>query len=131
MDTPNNLLDDTPKLVLSPAVYDKLKLTVQILLPAISTLYFTLGGIWGFPEVEKVIGTIAAITVALGAVVAVSAKRYLNSDLRFDGVVVPQVDGGGLKAASMELKGDPEVMLQNQEELRFKVLPPTAAPPKV
>lgn len=118
----NLALNEDSKLILSPNVYDKLKFTVIVLLPAISTLYFALGGIWGLPAVEKVVGTIAAITVALGTLVAASSKRYKNSDARFDGVIVPVADGGGLRSASMELSGDPEQLL-NKSEVSFKVAP--------
>lgn len=125
MNAPINALeDDQPKLILSPGAYDKLRLTVQIILPALATLYFALGGIWDWSNVEGIVATITALTTFLGVIVSISRKRYLNSDARFDGVIIPTVDGGGLKAASMELKGDPEVMLQNQSEMRFKVLPP-------
>lgn len=116
-------LEENPTLVLSPGVYDKLKLIVQIILPGIGALYFGLAQIWGLPDAEKVVGTVSLITVFLGSIVAISAKRYNNSDARFDGVIVSQHDGGGLKSASMELKGDPEIMLANKDEIRFKVLP--------
>lgn len=118
------LNDDEPKLMLSPGVYDKLKLSVQVLLPGLSTLYFALGGIWGFPEVEKVIGTIAALTVFLGSLVAISHKRYVESDERFDGVMKPVIDGGGVNGFSMELRNRIGVEdLQNKDEVTFKVKP--------
>lgn len=127
MDIPNNvngLEQDSPTLVLSPAVYDKLRLTVQVLLPALATLYFALGGVWDWSNVEGIVATITALTTFLGLILAASRKRYMNSDARFDGVVQPTVDGGGLKAASLEVSGDPEHILANQSELRLKVLPP-------
>lgn len=124
-DAPELRLDEGEKLVLPPKVYDKMKLTAILLLPLASTLYFGLGSIWGFPAVESVIGTIAVITTALGTIVSASAKRYMNSDRRFDGVVNSVVDGGGLTAASLELNHDPEHVLANQDEIRLKVLPPT------
>lgn len=117
---------DTPSLVLSPDVYDKLKLTVQVLLPLLSTLYFVLGSIWGLPEVDKVVGTLAAVAVFLGGIVAVSARRYLKSDARFDGVIVPQVDGGGVRGYSLELNTDPED-IQHMKEVSFKVTPTQVA----
>lgn len=121
---PDELGLEEPKLVLPPGVYDKMKLSAQVIVPGISSLYFGLAQIWGWPNAEQVVGTLALLAVFLGSLVAISSKRYNNSDAKFDGVVIPQVDGGGLRAASMELKGDPEVMLQEQGELRFKVLPP-------
>jgi len=123
-DVPELHLDESEKLVLSPKLYDKLKLTAILFLPLASTLYFGLGKIWGFPAVEQVIGSIAAITTALGSLVSASAKRYKNSEARFDGTIVPTTDGGGLASASLELKGDPEQVLANQSEITFKVAPP-------
>lgn len=117
-------LDDKPTLVLSPSLYDKLKLSVQIILPGISSLYFGLAQIWGLPSAEEIVGTIALFTVFLGSIVAISARRYMHSDARFDGVITSRHDEGGLVSAAMELKGDPELILDNQDEVRFKVLPP-------
>ena len=57
-------------------VYDVLKWITMILLPALSTLYFALGGIWGFPYVEQIVGTIAAIEVFLGALLGISTIQY-------------------------------------------------------
>lgn len=61
---------------LSNKVYDVLKWIDLILLPAIATLYFALGGIWGFPYVEQVVGTIVAIETFLGAILGISTIQY-------------------------------------------------------
>lgn len=118
------LSEETPTLILTGKLYDTLKLVALVLLPALSTVYFGLGNIWGWPNIEQVIGSIAVIDTALGTLIGVSSKRYNNSDVRFDGVIVSEHDGGGLQSASLELKGDPETILTTQEEVRFKVLPP-------
>lgn len=123
-DQPALVLNEDEKLVLPPKLYDKLKLTVLILLPTFSTLYFALGQIWGFPAIEKVIATAAAVATALGSLVAASAKRYKNSDARFDGVVVPVADGGGLVQATIDIGNqDPEALLLNKTEMTLKVAP--------
>lgn len=57
-------------------VYDILKWITLIALPALGTLYFALAGIWGFPYGEEIIGTIAAITTFLGALLGVSSVQY-------------------------------------------------------
>lgn len=61
---------------MSNKVYDVLKWLVMIVLPAISTLYFALSGIWGWPYAEEVVGTIAAITTFLGALLGISNVQY-------------------------------------------------------
>jgi hypothetical protein len=79
---------------LSNRAYDVLKYIVQIFLPALSALYFGLAQIWGFPNAEQVVGTIALITVFLGAVLLLSSRQYNNSDAKYDGelLVIPEAD---------------------------------------
>ena len=57
-------------------VYDILKFIVQIVLPALGTLYFTLSQIWGFPLGEEIVGTISAVTVFLGVCLGISTYKY-------------------------------------------------------
>ena len=57
-------------------VYDLLKWIVQIVLPAIGTLYFALAQLWGFPYGEEIVGTIAAITAFLGVCLGISTYNY-------------------------------------------------------
>lgn len=61
---------------LNNKVYDILKWLVMIVLPALSALYVGLGGIWNFPLVEQVAGTISCITVFLGALLGISTAQY-------------------------------------------------------
>jgi hypothetical protein len=61
---------------MSNKVYDVLKWVVMIVLPAISTLYVALAGIWVWPYADEVAGTIAAITAFMGAVLMFSTAQY-------------------------------------------------------
>jgi len=110
--------------LLGDKVYNYLKRLVQIILPATSTLYFTLGSIWDLPAVEQVIGTIAAITIFLGVLLGLSTKTY-NSNARYSGtIIIGQGETG--KLYSLELEDDPE-SLDDKNEITFKVvktLPP-------
>lgn len=63
-------------MTLSNKVYDFLVWVAQILLPALGTLYFTLSGIWDLPYGEAVVGTITAVDVFLGALLAISSANY-------------------------------------------------------
>ena len=56
-------------------VYEILKWIVVILLPALNTLIFTIGGLVGF-ETGLICGVISAITVFLGALIGVSTYAY-------------------------------------------------------
>lgn len=64
---------------MSNKVYDALKWIALILLPALSTLYFALAGIWGLPYAEQIVGTIVALDTFLGAILHISTSKY-NAD---------------------------------------------------
>lgn len=57
-------------------VYDVLKWVCIIVLPAVATLWFTLGKIWGFPYLTEIEATIIAIDTFLGAILGVSTIQY-------------------------------------------------------
>ena len=62
--------------MLSNRTYDILKWIAQLLLPALGTLYFALGSIWGFPYCEQIVGTISAIDAFLGVILGISTAKY-------------------------------------------------------
>ena len=57
-------------------VYDALKWLCILGLPALSSLYSTLAGIWGWPFAEQVPQTLSAVELAVGTVIGVSAANY-------------------------------------------------------
>lgn len=62
--------------MLSNKIYDVLKFIALIVLPALATLYATLGTIWGLPYVEEIPKTITAIDTFLGAILMISSAQY-------------------------------------------------------
>lgn len=66
---------------LNNKTYDIIKWVVMIVLPALSALYVGLGGIWDWPHIEQVAGTISCITVFLGALLGISSASYKKSTL--------------------------------------------------
>lgn len=66
---------------MSDKVYDALKFTAQVVLPALGTLYFALSSIWGLPYGEQVVGTITAFDCFLGAVLGISTYQYNGGNL--------------------------------------------------
>lgn len=80
-------------------VYENLKWVTQILLPAAGTLYFALGGIWDWPNIEQVVGTVTAVVTFLGITLGISGHNYQKEAVtvssRPDGTlnVVRQEDG--------------------------------------
>ena len=61
---------------MSGKVYDVLKFIAQIVLPALGTLYGTIGKIWGLPLVPEIVATIAAIDTFLGALLMIDSHYY-------------------------------------------------------
>ena len=60
------------------STYDVLKKVALIFLPALATLWLTIGKIWGLPYTTEIGATITAIAVFLGACLEVSSKNYYN-----------------------------------------------------
>lgn len=61
---------------MSNKVYDVLVWIAQIVLPAAATLYAALGGLWGWPYGEEIVGTIVAVDAFLGAILKISNAQY-------------------------------------------------------
>ena len=61
---------------LSNKVYNILKWIAIVVLPALSTLVFTIGSIWGWAVTEQVIGSIAAVDMFLGVILGISTAQY-------------------------------------------------------
>lgn len=63
-------------MVLPDNIYNILKWICIIFLPALATLWFALGKIWGFPYLAEVEGTIIAIDTFIGALIGISSLNY-------------------------------------------------------
>ena len=59
--------------------YQTIKWCVQVVLPAVATLYFALGNVWAFPNVEQVVGSITAVAAFLGVTLGISSHNYNKS----------------------------------------------------
>lgn len=106
--------------MLSNGLYNRLKFICLVFLPALSTLYFTLGNIWGFSNIEEVVGTISALDAFLGVLLGLTSKLYNNSDIKYDGIIDISSGESGSKLYSLELNGDPNTLDQKSEVL-FKI----------
>ncbi len=62
--------------MLNNKIYDILRWIADLFLPALGALYFALSQIWGFPYGEQIVGTIAALTAFLDAILAVSKNQW-------------------------------------------------------
>ena len=100
-------------------LYHTTKWTVQIVLPALATLYATLGDLWGWPHLVEIPATFTAIAMFLGIVLGISTYGYNNSEDRFDGTMRVNKSNEG-QIYDLELNGDP-LNLATKKEINFKV----------
>ena len=107
--------------LMSDKLYERLKKLTLVILPAISALYFGLASIWGLPEPDKVVGSIACLQVFLGACLGISNSTYKALDAGNIGDVVVTEDKTGKKTLSFEANGDPLDILEQRSEVKFKV----------
>ena len=61
---------------MSNKLYDALKWTALVLLPALGTLYFALAGIWDLPMGEEIVGSLTAVDAFLGVILGISSAQY-------------------------------------------------------
>ena len=64
------------------STYDFLKWIAMIVLPATSTLYLALAGLWGLPYPEAISGTIMALDTFLGSVLGIASKDYTGEEVK-------------------------------------------------
>lgn len=64
------------KILLKDSVYDILKWVCLIGLPALATLVSALGAIWAIPNTDKLVLTINAVALFIGALIGVSSASY-------------------------------------------------------
>ena len=63
---------------LSNETYDLLKKIALYFLPALATLWLTIGKIWGIHYTTEIGATLTAIDVFIGACLGISSKNYYN-----------------------------------------------------
>lgn len=107
------------KPLLSDKVYNWLKHTAAIVLPAITTLYVALAQVWHFPKMDEVVTSLAALNTFIGALVGVSTKSYNKSESKYAGEIQVH-DDGDKKIASLVVNGEPEDILK-LPEATFKI----------
>lgn len=104
----------------SDRTYGLIKRLVQVVLPAISSAYFALSGIWDLPAGEQVVGTIAVITTFLGVSLGISSKSYEASGKAYDGNVIVTHPPDGPTNFLLEVEGDLDT-LDQKDHLAFRV----------
>ena len=103
----------TNPLLMNNRMYDRLKLAVLIVLPALGSLYFGLSQIWGFPAGEAVVGSISLISVTFGTIVDQASSRFKQSGA--DGQLIVNEDPNAEEPYSLELHHElPELAEKDQ-----------------
>lgn len=114
----DNTLSNTP--LLSDKTYDLLVKLVQLVLPAMATLYFTLAQIFGLPGAEQVVAAGAAFATFFGVLLRLSNRSYQASGAAYDGDVNVVTDTVGNKMFELALNGDP-ADIEFMDKVVFKV----------
>jgi hypothetical protein len=109
-----------PTPLLGDGVYNVVKRTATIILPALATLYYGLAVMWNFPEPDKVVASITLLNTFLGVLVQVSKKSYYASGKQYAGEIQVTTETSGQRIASLVVDGDPEDIL-NMSEATFKI----------
>ena len=104
----------------SNKVYDFLKAIAQFILPAVTTLYATLGDIWGLPYVVQISATLAAVNTFLGIILGISTAQYKKSDAYTDGTLKIDTSDPNTDRALMVAKTPFEEM-KTKSIVTFKV----------
>lgn len=71
-------LDEVKPPWISDGVYDFLRYTVEFILPALAVAYAGLSVFWGFPDSDKIVGTIGIIGVLIGSIIKINQSRARN-----------------------------------------------------
>lgn len=74
-------------MLINDKVYTVLKYITMIVLPALTTLWLSVGSIWGLPYVEPIGATLTAVTAFLGAILGISTSLYNIREQRKDELV--------------------------------------------
>lgn len=112
-------IEDSKPFWLSDRAYSVLKWVTQIVLPALATLYLTIGALWNLPEPEKVAATIVAVDTFLGVILMIASNQYKNSPARFDGTM--QVTQVPQKSVLIDLGEQPDRVIEKKDEVVLKV----------
>ena len=120
MTTPQNPSAVAPA---NDKLYERLKLSATILLPAIGALYFALAQIWHFPVAAEINGTIAVINTFVGTAVMWLKSVYKASGAAYNGVLTWEDTEDG---AILRMSGVDNQTLMTQDAITFKIAQPAA-----
>lgn len=113
---------ETKNPIFNDKTYDLTKYSVTVFLPASATLYFTLGQLWSWPNVELVVGSITGLTTFLGLLIGYSSSTYKGLHEADAGVIDVHTKSDNTKTYTLVLNGDPD-NLDKKKSVTFKINP--------
>lgn len=102
--------------LLSNQTYDLLRRIVTILLPSMTTLYAVSEAVWDPPNPVAVLGTLGALALLGGLLMAISTKSWDNSVGKYDGTltIVGDDPDTGLPNLRLNVLKDPMKLTNNK-----------------
>lgn len=107
-------------MTLTNRAYNLLKFVALVLLPGANAAYFGLDQIWGLPNTEKVIGTLAIVDTLLGLLLKNSTANFRKHGMGVDGELIVQEDEGELYPA-LGGKVPLRDLIDGKEEVKLRV----------
>lgn len=107
-----------PASLLNNKLYNTLKTTALIVLPASGAAYFGLASIWGLPNAEQVVGTITVVDTFLGVILGLSTSSYNKSGAKYDGSFMIENNEDG---SFLRLQNVPSAAVLTQNEITLKI----------
>lgn len=115
---------------LTNKVYNGIKYTITIFLPAVGTLYFLLAQTWGFERISGVNGTINALITFGGLLIGYSSRKYNRTVNAPDGdLIVQEVDGE--KYIGLGVNTPTIEELTSKDQVKLNVIDKTATDPRM
>lgn len=71
---------DEKEYIIPSGAYEVVKWATLVAIPALTTLYVVLAGVWGWPCPDEVAKTSAAVCTCLGALLGISAATARPAD---------------------------------------------------
>lgn len=122
MSNDETALEEMPKPIFSGKTYDFVKKLVQVIFPALGTLYFTLANLWGLPAAEQVVGSLTAFTLFLGVLVGISSNRYNAGMSTYAGELLVTTQNGEVAIKKLSLDLTP-AQIAGRKTIVFNVTP--------
>lgn len=108
-------------MTLTNKAYNLLKFVALVLLPGANAAYFGLDQIWGLPNTEKVIGTLAIVDTLLGLLLKNSTSNYRKHGHGTDGDLIVQVDGEGGMYPALGGNGSLKDLVGNKDQVTLRI----------